>query len=374
MKKEKVLSLIIISLFLVVLYAPFLSFQFLNKYLSVDNSENRVLASKPTLDISNLESVVSYPKLFDSYWNDHLPYRNLLKRINSSVDYNLFGVSPDSRVIIGKNDGKEENTWLFYNKMIDGNPMGDVLGTKTFSDTELKKMCDNIANQTKLMKEKNIDLYYMIAPNKSTVYSEKLPDRIKVNASETRSEKAIKYFNKNGVNNIKYIKNELEEASKKYDTYYHIDTHWNEYGGFVGANVLMKMLNNDFNYFDEYKILNDEFIIKGGDLYSYINLPNKLYDKELRVENKYIRKYSQENHKNDVVVYSSNDYLYNKRLMIIGDSFRKALVPKIAGLYKNLISIHSNKYDPTMIEQYKPDIIVIMRPERYSNLVFNFHL
>jgi len=137
---------------------------------------------------------------------------------------------------------------------------------------------------------------------------------------------------------------------------------------------MMKMLNNDFNYFDDYNVLNDEFIVKNGDLYSFINLSNTLYDKELKVENKYIRKYTYENHENDVVVYSSNDFIYNKRLMIIGDSFRRALIPKIAGLYKNLISIHSNKYNSTMIEEYKPDIIVITRPERYSNLVFNFSL
>lgn len=371
MKKGKILSLIIISIFLIVLYVPFISFKFLNKYLSEDNSENRVLASKPVFDITNLETMVNYPKLFDAYWSDNLPYRNILKQINTSIDYNIFGVSSDNRVIVGKNDGKSENTWLFYNQVSDGNPMGDAIGNKAFSNNELKLMKENIENQTIKLKNKNIDLFYLIIPNKSTVYRDKLPNNIKIYSSETRSQKAVNYFNNNGINNIKYIYDELYEGRNEVDTFYHLDTHWNKFGAFIGANSIMKMIDDEFKYFDNYKITNDKFIDRPGDLYNFMNLSVKMYDKEIRVENKYLINYNI-SEENKIATYSGDKFVYNKKIMIIGDSFREALVPNLVGIYKKVISLHMHYYNDEVIDMYKPDIVIVMRPERYSEKVLNF--
>ena len=60
--------------------------------------------------------------------------------------------------------------------------------------------------------------------------------------------------------------------------------------------------------------------------------------------------------------------------MIVGDSFRKAMIPYFAKNYKKVIFLHRCDYGPYMLDAYAPDIIVCQFLERYVNTVQDFKL
>ena len=107
MKNKKVLNYIYIVIFISVLYIPTISHIFLKDYIKTKNVEKRVLAEKPNLNINNIES---YPKQYDDYYNDHIPYRSFIVNNWRNLHYLIFDESLDDRVIIGKNEKNEP--WL----------------------------------------------------------------------------------------------------------------------------------------------------------------------------------------------------------------------------------------------------------------------
>jgi len=370
MIKKKIVNYVILILFLIVLYVPYISFQFIGKYLEVDTSENRNLAEKPVLDFSSIKSIVRFPSQFDNYWNDHLPYRNLIKQADASIRYDWLKISPDSRVIIGKNDGKPDYVWLFYNAVKDGNPIGDITGAKVFKSEDKTTIYESITENTKKLKEKNIELYYLVVPNKSTIYSEKLPDSIKT-VDKTRTDDMIEYLENANIDNAVYVKKELMEAKKTADTYYHLDTHWNNYGAFLGTKELMKRIDSDFHLFDDFEITGDTYVIKRGDLYNFININKDFYDKTIGVKNQYIVPYQTTVLEDSLRLTNNEHYQYDQCVMIIGDSYRGAIIQYFASLYKEVIHMHRNDYESAMIDKYQPDIIISVGVERYSYNVLN---
>ena len=88
MKKNKTVNIIIIIVFLLIIFLPQLLFWIFGNNEEVSNTENRVLKSKPKFELSN---IVDYPKQFDDYYNDHLPFRDNLRKYWSLINYKLCG-------------------------------------------------------------------------------------------------------------------------------------------------------------------------------------------------------------------------------------------------------------------------------------------
>ena len=80
------------AVFVLIIVSPSFTYFFLGKYVDSENYENRNSASKPTLTTENYEL---FPKAYDTYYNDNIPFRNQLIRLNSSIDYFLFNQSPN---------------------------------------------------------------------------------------------------------------------------------------------------------------------------------------------------------------------------------------------------------------------------------------
>ena len=71
---------VIFCLFCLCLMVPAVTFPFVKGYIDSENHENRVFAEMPRLSIQTL---ASFPKQFDDYFNDHLPYKNQLVMTNT---------------------------------------------------------------------------------------------------------------------------------------------------------------------------------------------------------------------------------------------------------------------------------------------------
>ena len=335
------------------------------------DNENRKEIDRPTLSMDNVEE---YPSLYNAYFNDHVPYRSLMKRIWSLGNYYLFGISSDERVIIGKNDGDREHTWLFYQEKQDGDSLKEAQGMVSYTDKEKQDMYNNILSNQQAIKEYDIDLYYLFGPNKETIYFDYVPDKYKRVSEVSRLEEYISELNGKGIDNLIYPKYELLSDESEYLTYYRQDIHWNEYGAYLGYKVMMEKIHPELDkeFIEDYKVELKEDDYIETDLVILSGIRKVFRDQEVDVlfhedfvveENKMFNETVRETRCEDAPI--------DKTIFLIGDSFREDLVPYIERTYKHCFFMHRHDYYTIYVDWFWPDEVVLESVERYAPDNFN---
>ena len=120
MKTMKAGQRVFAAAFFAVLCGVWILWLLLGRFTDQENYENRELAEMPKW---TAETAEQFPRDFENFFNDRLPFRNQMITLNSGVDYYVFGRSAHYRTTVGK-DG-----WLFYSDSADGNPIACYQGT-----------------------------------------------------------------------------------------------------------------------------------------------------------------------------------------------------------------------------------------------------
>lgn len=356
MKKN---DLVIVIIFIVFLFIPNIAYWFIKDKMDNNNYENRNLYTKPEFSFKN---ITEFPKNYENYYNDNLSFKNEIRKIRANVNYK-FGISSSERVIVGKNG------WLFYNSIAaeSVSSISDYRKTTKYKLEEKEKIKDSLLNTRDNLKENDIEFYILVAPNKENVYSDYLESKIgRSNAKFSRIEDLVNYLRKNTDLELIYPKDVLVNNRKIENTYYKYDTHWNYYGGYLGTIELMKNIDSEF----EIPKIRLEKMEYAGDL-ANMNLTSKLTNKEPIVKGFYDDiKFSCEE-KPEFKYCNSNDPIYDKTILFVGDSFRNATIQYLAKLYKNSIFVHRDYFDKKIINDYNIDIVVYEVVERYSDSLYN---
>lgn len=90
---------IILILFLCFLIMPNIIYKIFYDSFDHTNYENRTLASKPILVLTNINE---YPKKYEEYFNDYLPFRNELVKLKNLNDIKAFNNLVHKDLILGK--------------------------------------------------------------------------------------------------------------------------------------------------------------------------------------------------------------------------------------------------------------------------------
>jgi hypothetical protein len=152
--------------------------------------------------------------------------------------------------LIGK-DG-----WLDYTG--DGN-IDDFQNLKPFSLREELVSRLEILNQ--YLESQGITLLIVVAPNKATIYPDKLPDQIKSLPTESRLDQLINSFENNNLSITVDLRPSLRSARKKRDVYFpQNNTHWNSFGAFVVYTTIIDTLKNTYPDLTPYRISDMELL------------------------------------------------------------------------------------------------------------------
>lgn len=343
---------------------PQLSYLLLKNRISVVNTENRNLASFSDLPEFDLKNINQYPNILENIWNDNLPYRIVMKNFYTDASIKLFHTSTDSRVIIGKNDGSLDTSWLFYNKTSDGDPLSYVVGSKRYSDDMLNKFHELVLNKNKYFGDKNIKHYYFIMPNKSTIYSEKLPSGIKNISNYNMTNQLSEYLNGIGIDNFYYLKDILNLNKQKYELYYRLDTHWNFYGAYIGFLKMIEIIEPNLSI-PPAQIQDGGMIERQGDLYNFLGTTRKMKDNSISVHFLDEISYTTETEEKYKHTHCDNALL-DKKIVIVGDSFGGYLLPYFSRIYKDVYYVVRTKVNNIEITKFMPDVIIEEAVERYT--------
>ena len=284
-------------------------------------------------------------------------YDNKLKYPYLDKGKSYYPYKSKGAVFYGRDD------WLFY---LGDSSLDFYTGKNAMDNSEMEKFYTKVSTLDALLAERGVELRYMVLPNKEQVYADKMPTLEIVHNAKVLQRLSY-YMKSKGYNNYLYPLEELingREGGK--DTYYKQDTHWNSYGAMIALSCLMPTIDNvkvDYEVTHSMK--------KGGDLanmLSYDGDEYEIFGANCRNEVVYTQKVLDDYGYH--IVYKSNGEA-GRNCMIIGDSFRLALIPNLVKFFDTTVSYHySLALDINRIAQdidslKEGDVLVIENVERY---------
>lgn len=233
MKKSS--RLFFIGLFVALVWFPIAQMGF-GLVKEFDNAEKRDFAPPPDLTGDALGDV---PRKSDLYFSDNFGLRPNLIRWNCYLRVNLFGVSPVPHIVVGR------DSWFFYRAEAvgDGYTIENFRGTVPLADSELESVRLRLEAYRQAFARRGIAYVVAVAPNKCTIHGDHLPERDEPYRHETRLDQLLAHMREHhSPVEIVDLRDTLRKASHVVPVYGKTDSHWNNYGAYIGYREIMKRL------------------------------------------------------------------------------------------------------------------------------------
>ena len=165
------------------------------------------------------------------------PLRSHLIRANNFIKYKWFGVSAVPKVIAGKEG------WLFQareNKPPDR--AGYFSSIQPFTPQELEQWRRVLEQRRQWLAKRDIHYLLILAPDKSTIYPEYLPDSLQPFYRQSRLDQLAAYLKKHSTVPLVELRPALLAAKNQGLIYYKTDSHWNPYGACIAYGEIIKHL------------------------------------------------------------------------------------------------------------------------------------
>lgn len=241
------------------------------------------------------------------------------------------------------------------------------------SPSELSAIERLLLSRKMWMEDHGIEFITLVVPDKNFVYFDKLPNPIPADL-ERPGLKYVELAQKVGVSIIYPLK-ELQSAYHQgVDVFDATDTHWNYMGGFLAYKILMaELVNRNLNV----RVVSEKDLIcqhpfRQGDLGNKMTPPRSaITTKCTVVDARSILIFDNDNdnagHINNrgrIKIYECDTGI-TATAIIFGDSFHIAMLPYLAESFRRLIFVHRSDLDYKLIEQEKPDVVIVESVERF---------
>ncbi|MGJ5641694.1 alginate O-acetyltransferase AlgX-related protein [Formosa sp. S-31] len=337
---------ILITLFVLVLLLP--NIVMILGIEKENNNENRKFKSLPEFNISTPKKSI---KDLKQYYEENYGLKQSFVNTYIAIKNNFNSFPIPNRVVKGTNN------WYFLGNDFN-NYLNDTFGNSPFTNRELDLITEKIKTYQTYLNSKNIAFFLVVPPNKSSIYKNQLPYSLSLN--NTKLDQLIFHLKKEINFDIIDLRTFLISNAKDNLLYLKSDTHWNEYGAYLGYKKTMETIKEHFDLnlakLDEFHL---EQIKAQGDITAMIN------DSELEVTNIYTSK-----NKNIKAYHQDTHYVKFKnpntklKLLMYHDSFSYAWMNYFNYSFGESIYIHDNKLNKTIIEKTKPDIVILEIVER----------
>lgn len=313
MKKENVIKIAYVAVFLVISLIPLL---FFNSKQPLIGNETR--AVKPLL-INEAGINTSFFPEADAYVAQNFGFRNDLVYAGNAFKSILFKTSGQSSVIIG------EDGWLFYESALK-----DYVGSDRLSDVQIEKLKVILELTAEYVEAQGKDFIFVSAPNKLSVYGEYMPYYYLRTEELTNYERLMLALRDSSVCYVDLC-NELQAAKLSGIRLYHKkDSHWNNYGAAVAYEAIMNKLILSYGDYEYTAYTDKSHDIKNnfsGDLQSMLFPGSDYKDEQVYFDvaetYEYTSRYKSEE---DLLISTANSSaLVDKRATLYRDSFGNAL-------------------------------------------------
>ena len=274
-------------------------------------------------------------------------------------DYYPLQVYQD--VIIGREG------WLF---LYGENEIECYQGTNNLTEEQMQKYVSKLNTLQALCDAQGKELYIYIAPNKSSVYGKYMPTVDIVNPYR-RIQQLYEYVNTNCNTSFIYPIEDERVAAGRYQTYYKYDSHWNLLGGLFGVNALYDAMG--IEYVDPSTWITGTQDADKYELYTYMGIPDSMVTHD---DTEYTLDYKPEITVNglnldSMICRTTSDGPIDKKLCLIGDSFRVNMMPYLSKDFTSCTFVHRDYMSETKSDIKNSDVIVVEAVERYDYEAFS---
>ncbi len=331
-----------------------------------ENTENRNTVPVPSLSFERTKAATSisgkvigvykdgaaFIDNFDSYYSDNFGFRSQLFELFRYIKIHILHTELLPQKVVHGQDG-----WFFL-----GDSYGDVIkaskGIVNFTETELMPLKQDLLDQERWLEEQGIRYYATIAPNKHSVYGAYLP--IAKSERTTKLEQVKKMMAGEQFNIIDLKSNFPDTPTLR--LFHKTNTHWNDYGAFLGYLSLMQKVKNDFPDISVLSMSDfniDTAITYQEDLTKLIlvkqkeekivfryNIPETGYNVETAT-----------NDEGNAISRWKNDESKLK-ILVFHDSFSWAWLKYLKETFNECLFIRNTRFNKEIIKKEKPDIVI----------------
>ena len=376
--KNKILNIIFqrinIVIFFIVIFSPCLV-MICGQKTVFSYTEKRLLAAFPSIP-TNVSEVRRFFSGVDSYLDDHFGFREwMVYRYQKEIRKRFADVGTLTKVIKGTDD------WYFYTG---DNQLENYTGRDLLSKSDLKKWMGTYRAKLQWLEKQGIRYLFIVPPNKITVYGEFLGDP---------------WLSQKGTTRLSQIKNALEESDQasfldlspsligqkdNEHLYFKSDTHWTEYGAYLGYLSIADKIESMFEgsgfkrafTFSETMTRTCEKKRKScGDL-TNMTLDYVSFSESFRIANEFSSCTDDQDYDyrlSGVDMNTADPYIAKTcstgtlKALVFRDSFFRAVEPYLSENFKEIIYLWKG-FDPKNVEEListlKPDIVIEERGER----------
>ncbi len=331
-------------------------------------NEKRAPAPFPKLSM-NPSAFREYLIGLEQYFNDHFGFRKTLLRWEHKWKRSWFRESSVSEVMFGQ-DG-----WLYLAR---GGMVDHMLGNISYSEKRLQDWRQVFQTRRDWCAARGIAYQLVIVPEKHSVYPEHLPEWIPTTRQSDPIAQLVAYLQTNSTVPVLNLREPLRHAKTNAQTYDVTDTHWNDYGAFVGYEQLLLALARQKPELQPLPL--DAFEQRrsqqpGGDLAVMLGQEQTLMEPE-RIEfiprtpleriaaraDATLRLAGSKSAGPSILV--SENPAATGKAVLFHDSFALGLQPFLAQHFQRVVYVWQHDWDATFIEAQKPDVVIDEIAER----------
>ena len=350
-----------ICLFLALFILPSLLFPLVKGQINTENTENRTLANFPSLSSSDFED---FPAGFEAYYNDRLPFRNQLIRLNNTLQYALFRQQEINGVAIGR-DG-----WLFYCSEEAGNPVEQSLGGWHFTEEQLERIAESMQRTKDVLESQGKEFVLFIAPNKETVYMEKLPAYYERADEYTSTDQLADYLAAHTDVTVVRPEGEILDFKKEHpdiQLYRKLDSHWNNAGAYLGTRALCRALGVELPELTELDM--ERVQLTEGDLETVMNAAVTDTDTDYTLSGySSLETVTLKDDAQSECIFETKG-ADSRRIFVSRDSYSIALAPILSSQFEKAVYVHHSNFTPSQIDEFDADIYILEIVERNIRLI-----
>ncbi len=264
-------------------------------------------------------------------------------------------------------------------------------GLYPYKQEEIDLWVDKLKAVQEWYKTKGIQFIFLFAPNKSSIYPEKLPASIVYKEGKTITDDIVRSSRKRDIALLD-LRQVLKKSKGEEELYFRTDTHWNNRGASIGFEEAIHFLNTQHE--EDYKF--PKYTLRSmrrssGDLAGFLKIKEILspnHEKDFAFEfnasvkvchgNINMKELTVETCKvigNPILnVFAQDQYMINtsaanpEKLLFIGDSFSTANSKPYNATFGTLWKFHHSRlYGKNLadfVEKNQPDIVIYQIVER----------
>jgi len=335
-----------ISLFFILCLIP-LGAMFAEGFYTEENGEYSFIPDVALVDENKKLNINYLSELSDWFDDNHGIKKPFISFYNKGISL-IFGESAEEEVILGK-DG-----WMFY-----AQTLSDYEGSDKMSEREVFSSSRVLWLMNEYAKKNEMDFLFVIAPNKNSLYPDKMPDFYPRAEGKSDAQRLMDLLEENKVSYVDLFEVIGSEAKP---LYLKTDSHWTTEGASLAADAILKEAKGEEEGFYGRSTTLSEPV--EGDLFKMIYPSFKNTERDVIYNREFSFRYQRPIRSvEDISIKTLNDNREGTMFMF-RDSFGNALYPFIAEAYGKCVFSRINPYNLVLPVNEGADVFAVELVER----------